>query len=696
LNPDGRDRYVMWYKSMQSNVLSTDAIGLEHDEPWPGGRTNHYWFDLNRDWVWLVHPESATRIAAYQQWLPQVHVDYHEQGFNNNYFTHPGVTPRNLLLPDEYDYWSDAFGRADAAAFDEHRVNYFTREAFDFFYPGYGSSYPSLMGSIGMLREQGGHSRGGLAVETEDGYVLTFRQRVFDHYLTSIATLQTSVDNRAALLRYFRKAFQSDAREVSTAAYLLPPDAGTYLNDVIQLMLAHGVEVEQATEAFTMMARDYQDDTPARERFAAGTYILRTDQPRHLFLNTLMQRGLAIEDSVMYDMSTWSVPLAYNLEAYHTDAAPSVSTAPVTELAPPEGNVVNPDAQYAFVIDWAQRNAPRALSMLWEAGYNVRAARKPFGDGTQSFYAGSPIVLLGRNTDKLDAAPADMDRIASEAGVQIIGMDSGRMEAGIDLASSNSRPVEQPKVLLMVDSPFSVYTAGQLWYVFDRETHLPMTRLRTSALGRINLYDYDVLVLPGARDLSSVLDGSQIDRLQEWVRNGGTIVGTENAALFLTDGASGLTPVETVDQRLAKADPPDRPDSLGPDPAFYTRYEARSDSSGLRRIPGSAFRATLDTSNPLAFGMPETLYSLRFSTDALEPSTSLRSAGYYDLDPNRMLVSGYASVQNRRKLAGKTFAGVYPMGRGEVVFLADNTQYRMFWIGPMRLVQNAVMLVPGM
>ncbi|MEL6616630.1 MAG: M14 family zinc carboxypeptidase [Bacteroidota bacterium] len=151
LNPDGRDRYVYWYSSMQSDVLSTDAMDLEHDEPWPGGRTNHYWFDLNRDWVWLVHPESRGRIAEYQRWLPQVHIDYHEQGFNNNYFTHPGTTPRNLLLPEALDEWSDAFGQADARAFDEHRISYFTGEAFDFFYPGYGSSYPSLMGSIGQI-----------------------------------------------------------------------------------------------------------------------------------------------------------------------------------------------------------------------------------------------------------------------------------------------------------------------------------------------------------------------------------------------------------------------------------------------------------------------------------------------------------------------------------------------------------------
>ena len=699
INPDGRDRYVYWYTSMQSDVLSTDPVDLEHDEPWPGGRTNHYWFDLNRDWVWLVHPESQGRIAAYQQWLPQVHIDYHEQGFNNNYFTHPGTTPRNLLLPDAYDRWSEAFGRADAEAFDEARVAYFTRERFDFFYPGYGSSYPSVMGAIGMLREQGGHSRGGRAVETEDGYVLTLRQRIFDHYTTSMAALETSVSNREALLRYFRDAFTQRTNESDVAAYLLPEDAGTYLPDVLDILLQHDVRVERADSAFSVPnARSYWDDAAEADTFAAGTYIISTSQPRHLFVNSVMQQGLAIEDSVMYDMATWSIPLAYNLEAYTTARMPSVPTS-VVEAAPEvTSGVENADAQYAYVIDWQQRYAPKALAMLWEAGYRVRSVREGFSDGSRRFGPGSLVVLMGRNYDKLDEAADDMQRIAGEADVRIVGFDTGRMEEGLDLASSDSRPIEAPKVLLMTDPPFSSYTAGQLWYVFDRETALPVTRLRTSELTDVDLGEYDVLVLPGAGDLGEALDSTQVDRLRRWVQGGGTLVATESSALFLTKDASGFTDVEQVsDEDEAEEEDGDESEdeAAEPDPAFYTRYEALEDSAGLARIPGSAFRARLDTSNPLAFGMPEHLYSLRFSTDALEPSDDLQTVGYYD-EAAQILAAGYASQENQRKLAGKAFAAVQPMGEGKVVFLVDNTQYRLFWVGPMRLVQNAVMLLPGM
>lgn len=696
LNADGRDRYVYWYRSMQSHQLSTNAADLEHDESWPGGRTNHYWFDLNRDWVWLVHAESQGRIAAYQHWLPQVHVDYHEQGFNSNYFTMPGTTPRNLLLPEGYDGLSDAFGRGDAAAFDRHQISYFTREAFDFFYPGYGSSYPSTMGAIGMLREQGGHSRGGRAVETEDGYVLTFRQRIFDHYTTSLASINTSITNREALLRYFRGAFSQRTNKGDAAAYIFPDDPvrSPYLYDVMGLLVKHGVRVEQATAAFSVNdARSYWDDAAHSRSFEAGTFLVYADQPRHLFVNTVLQRRMAIEDSVMYDMATWSAPLAYNLDAYWTPGKPRVETTALSEAPSYAAGVTNPEAGYAYVIDWSQRHAPKALAKLWEAGYRVRAARKAFGDGSRDFPVGTLVVLMGRNQDKRARAAGDMQRIAEEAGVEIIGMASGRMASGIDLASRDSRPVRPPKAALLVDAPFSSYTAGQLWYLFDRETGFGLTRLRADRLSGTALNDYDVLIVPGGGGLATLFDSTQVERLQAWVRQGGTLVATERSALFLTKDRSGLTNVELASEQKDKKK---EEEDEAPEPSAYTTYAAREDSSGLTRIPGSAFRSWLDQTHPLAAGLPDRLYSLRFSTDALEPSDQLQTVGYYDKDASTLLTAGYASQKNLRKLAGKAFAAVQPMGRGNVVFLVDNTQYRMFWIGPARLMQNAVMLVPGM
>jgi len=293
INPDGRDRYVYWYKSMRRNIPGIEPRDLEHYAPWPNGRTNHYWFDLNRDWIWGVHPESRGHTRIYQEWMPQVHTDYHEQGYNSNYFTMPGTTPRNLLLPDTYEALSDTFGRANIAEFDKHKMNYFTREAFDFFYPGYGSSYPSVLGAIGMLTEQGGIGAG-RAIETDDGYVLTLRQRLFDHYTTSLATLRKAAERKQLFQQYTYEALNPANAKADTRAYILPNEETGYLTDVIAMLLRNGVQVEQATADFTASAKNYRTGAIETTDFSEGDYVISTNQNRHLFLNSIMGRNLAI------------------------------------------------------------------------------------------------------------------------------------------------------------------------------------------------------------------------------------------------------------------------------------------------------------------------------------------------------------------------------------------------------------------
>lgn len=691
INPDGRDRYVFWYKSAKSNMLNDDANDYEHDEIWPGGRTNHYWFDLNRDWTWLVHPESQGRIAAYQQWLPQVHLDLHEQGFNSNYFAMPGTTPYNYELPDDYGKWADTFGRGTIEEFDEHNINYFTREAFDFFYPGYGSSYPSVMGAIGMLAEQGGHSRGGRAVETDDGYVLTLRQRIFDHYINGISMVRTAIHNREDLLTYFSDSFSEDSKKGNVETFILPDNSDDYTYELVNIMLQHGVEVEQATEDFSIdNATSYWDGEESDRDFSSGDFIIKTDQPKHVFINTLFKRQLEIQDSVMYDMATWSAPLAYNLDAAWSTSENGVDTEMVTDQISYPSGVTNQDAGYAYVVDWGQRFAPNALSKLWEEGYRVRTAIKPFTfDGT-TYTRGSLIVLIGRNSKKRDSIADDMARIAEEASVVITGFDTGRMDEGIDLASRDSQPIEKPKVALMVDDPFSSYTAGQIWFLFDRWSDFGISRIRTDALMGIDLNEYDVIVMPGSwGGIGGAIDSTAQAKLKTWVQSGGTLVATEGSAAFFSKDQSGFTNVELVKDKDENEDE----ESGKIDPEAYTRYEALEDSSGLKRIPGSAFQGIIDDSHPLAFGLGDHLYSLKFSDDALVPSTDWQTVGYYAKDTDELLVSGYASQENIEKVAGHAFAGVASMGSGKVVFLVDNTQYRMFWVGPARLMQNAVMLL---
>lgn len=697
INPDGRDRYVAWYKSMKRMMPGKEPYDLDHHDPWPNGRTNHYWFDLNRDWVWGVHPESRGHTAIYQQWMPQLHTDYHEMGYNNNYFTVPGTTPRNFLLPDRYEPLADTIGRANANAFNRHQISYYTREDYDFFYPSYGSSYPSVMGAIGMLVEQGGIS-GGRAIETNDGTILTLRQRVFDHYLTSLATLQKGVERKAIFQQYSYDALNPKNSKSKTKAYILPDDQSGYLYDVLQILQRHEVKIERATSNFTARtAINYKTGKAESKQFPAGTFIISTEQNRHLLINSVMSRNLAIEDSVMYDMATWSAPLAYNLDAFYTEEAINIGKEVVKTIPEVEYGVENPNAQYAYLMEWNQRNAPRALAMLWAKGYQVRSALKSFNTSKKSFNPGSLTIMLGSNREKLAVIAKDMAEIATSAKVKIYGTDSGRMTDGMDAGSGDNRPLTPPKVALMVEPPFDVLSCGQLYFLFDQETKFPVDRVRTSILaqtsvpkfgsryGLADLNDYQVLILPGGgNSLGQVFEKEALAQLKAWVSAGGTLIASENAAHFFTQQRSKMTDVKLLEVKK---------DSSAA--AKYIPYAEREDFYGKKRIPGSAMNGIIDNTHPLAFGMKSTLYTLRFDTDVLQPNPDLQTVGYYEKNTANLLVAGLATSDNLKHLTSNTFAAVKPMGKGKIVFLLDNTQYRMFWIGGMRMMQNAVMLMPS-
>lgn len=701
INPDGRDRYVYWANSVARATGGQEPRDLEHYAPWPNGRTNHYWFDLNRDWIWGVHPESRGHTAHYQQWMPQVHTDYHEQGYDANYFTVPGTTPRNLLLPEAYETWADTFGRANIAEFNKKGLSYFTRDRFDFYYPSYGSSYPSVMGGIGMLTEQGGIG-GHRAVETEDGYVLTLRQRIYDHFTTSLAQVRAAARNRRALLDYSLTAWNPLSSKAMATAYLIEDDGSEYFGDVANILLANGVEVERTTEPLTANGASYRDGgRVARRTHPAGSLIVSTEQARHLFVNSLLSKDLQIEDSVMYDMSTWSAPLAYNLEAFSFQGPITVDTEPVTEPMASTGGVFRVDGNgpaYAYVISWHQRHAPKFLSALWKEEIRVRSAVEGFtaDDGT-AFAPGSLVVLAGRNLEKGGSLDGTMTLLARKYGVKVHRFTSGRMASGNDLASTRNFPVKMPRVALLVEPPFNTYTSGQLYFLFDQETQLPVERIRASIMsqtdipkfgtryGTADLNDYDVLVLPNAGNLSAVFGKEGQAALKRWLSAGGTLVAIGSSAEWFTDRSGFLK-----EQKL------DRPDRDTSEKAVSLAFNERTDYFGKQRIPGSALHASVDVSHPLAFGVKDDVYTLKFGNSALAPGANLQSVGRYATDADELLAAGYASSDNLEHLAGKTWAGMRSVDRGKIVYFIDNPHYRMFWRGPSRMMQNAVMIVPGM
>ena len=697
INPDGRDRYVYWYNGARRMVTADSPADFDHHAPWPNGRTNHYWFDLNRDWIWGVHPESRGHTSVYQEWMPQIHVDYHEQGYNNNYFTVPGTTPRNMLLPDNYEPMADTIGMANVKEFNKHKVNYFTREAFDFFYPGYGSSYPTVMGAVGMLTEQGGIGAG-VAVENNDGYILTLRQRVFDHYTTSIATIKRATEKKSLFNRYFFEAMDHRKSKSDTKAYIIRNESGGYINEFLNVLHRNKIEVLKAEQPFNVSGYGYRSGKSENVKFNKGDYIIKTDQPRHLLINTIMTHQMEIEDSVMYDMSTWSAPMAYNLEAYSTNRQVSVQASKITSIQNEVTGLEKKDDVYAYIIDYNQTNAPKALALLWQKGYKVRMATKPFTNDGSTYQEGALIILKGRNLDKEAMIDDDMMSVSQEAQVVIQSSTTGRSSEGIDLASRFSEVLHPSKAALLIDQPFSTYTCGQIYFLFDQVTQFGVDRIRSSQLeqsslpklgsryGYADLNDYNVLILAGGGSrLSHVFDDEGSDRLVEWVRNGGTLVLTESASSYFVKKKNSPWILELFS--------PERDSSSR---AKTLPYADRRDFYGKKRIPGAALRGSIDTTHPLAFGMKDEVYSLKFGTNAFFPSTQFESVGLYENKPEDLMASGYAPSSVLEDLAGKAFSGVSRIGKGKVVYLLDNTQYRMFWKGPSRMMQNAVMILPSM
>ncbi|MCX7906799.1 MAG: M14 family metallopeptidase [Bacteroidetes bacterium] len=696
LNPDGRERYVQYFRAYRQLRPNDNPDVVQHEEPWPGGRTNHYLFDLNRDWAWLVHPESRARIAAYRQWLPQVHIDYHEQNYNANYFTMPGMRPRNLLLPEENHQLAQRIGEAMNRAFDREQIQYFTRERFEFFYPGYGSSYPSLQGAIGMLTEQGGGSRAGLLVQTWDGTMLSFRQRVYNHFLTSMAALEEAVERREELLRYMARFFRDGiSLRKGPALYVFPDRTESYLYRLLGVLHAHGVEIERARAPFVVPRPfDYRTGAPGPSRsFPAGTWIVRADQPRQVLVHTLLLREMALEDSLFYDVSTWSAPLAFGVEGYWSEQPLNVATERVTEPPTYRGQVRGLPAAYAYLIPWDHVQAPRALVRLWGWGYRVRSAGRPFRLEGRDFPRGSLILLLGQQPDSLrDRVHEDMRRLADQTGVWIYGAQRALVESGRDLASPSHIPIRPPRVLLVADRPISMYSYGQLWYAFEQELGYTVHPVRLSSLAQVDLRRYDVILFPGGGNLRPFIDSTLQARLRAWVESGGVLVALEGSALFFTQDRSRFTRVELVRPQEALQRARD---------AYTARlgWEAREDDQRHQELAGVALRGELDPTHPLGYGLEGEVYVFAQLAEAFRwnpQASGISWAGRYGADPNTLKVSGFISAYNRAKLAGGVWAALVQMGRGKVVLMLPNPNFRMYWLAYQRMLWNAVFLLPAL
>jgi len=673
LNPDGRDRYVNFYNSVRGMAPDASPNSREHLEPWPGGRVNHYYFDLNRDWAWQAQKETQARVGLFNQWLPEVHVDFHEQGYNNPYYFAPAAEPYHKDITKWQRDFQVVIGKNNAKYFDQNGWMYFTKQEFDLLYPSYGDTYPLYNGSIGMTYEQGGIS-GGLAVVTRSGDTLTLAQRVAHHHTTSLSTVEIVSANAAKVVDEFKKFYdnsrQNPPGEYKT--YIIKNDNNEKINELAKALTRNGIKFGYGLTNKTVTGYDYFTGTTGRYNVGTNDLVVNAYQPKSVLLHVLLEPKTFIPDSATYDITAWALPYAYGLKAYGVKES--------YKPANTNSSVVKPQAltnskAYAYVSAWQSLADVKFLSALLKKGIKVRYSELPFEAGGKKFTAGSLLVTKAGN-DR-----ADFDRVVTQAaadmGHELTPLSSGFVDKGSDVGSYDVKFIKQPRVALVSGDGINSEAMGEVWHFFEQQIGYPINLIRYQDINRIKLADFDVIIMPDGRynDLNA-------DNLQSWVRDGGKLIAIENAVASLVD-KKGFDIKRKQTKKDDKVDAKAKPS--------VRLYADRNRDAIRSSIPGAIFKLNMDNTHPLGFGFPNYYYSLKMSEDIYE------MLGDDDWNVGTVgkngYVSGFAGVQSKQKINNGMLIGVQSIGRGSVVYLADDPLFRSFWENGKLLFSNAVFMV---
>ena len=679
LNPDGRDRFVDWVNRNRGSVPTTDSQDREHDEPWPGGRTNHYWFDLNRDWLPVTQPESRARLKLFGNWRPQLLFDFHEMGGNSTFFFQPGVPSRtNPNTPVSNQELTARIAAYHVRAFDRIGQPYFSEETFDDFFYGKGSTYPDLNGAVGILFEQA--SSRGLIAETSSGE-LRYSRTVRNQFVATLSSLEAAVDLRTDLLRHQREFYggvESWAGRQPHAAWLIDRQGADARSDaLVGLLDTHGI-------------RSYANSSAVEVngiRFAPGeAWISPLAQPQGRLLEALMERVTEFQDSVFYDVSAWTLPLAYDVRAYGIRGSASRALgAPFSPEPAPDGTTTSASngivtepapSRVGWLMPWGSAAAARSLVRWLDGGLEARVLTRPFSvdlaGEAQDYPAGTVILMPRRGRESLpdtEVRPL-LRQLAEQEGVELVPMGTGSTSSGPDFGGPGASLIEAPSVAILTAGGMSSNRAGEVWHLLDHETGLGVSLLDEDRIPRSDLTRYDVIIAAGGSVSESA--GAEID---DWVESGGTLLVMSSSV----DWAVGAGLLDLVER-------PFDLDSLVQGVDWASSGLAR----GAHTIAGTILSARLDATHPLAFGIGERL-PLFVSSDAVFEPAAKGTVATFD-DPPRL--SGWLSEARAAQLSGAAAVSSARRGRGRVIAIHAAPAFRGYWKGGSRLVWNSVFFGP--
>jgi hypothetical protein len=705
-NPDGRQRFITGNLLGRAAEPDPNPQSAEHDEPWPGGRVNHYLFDMNRDYFAISQRETQGRVKTMLEWYPQVVVDLHEMGGNSSYYFAPPADPFNPLITESQRRNFELFGRANAAEFDRRGFAYFVREVYDAFYPGYGDSWPTFHGAVAMTYEQA--SPRGLLFKRDDGTTLTYKQAVTHHFTSAVTTAVTAAKNRERLLRDFLEYRRGAIAlgQKGTREYLIAPGADAARTfRLAQLLAAQGISVKQAEEAFAVGSR----------QMPRGTFIVPLAQPAGRLVRNLLDPEIKMDDAFLkeqdrrrkarlndqiYDVTAWSLPLMYDVDLVASDRVTSVRTRDVRgDEPPPAGLSAAPAGTIGYLMPWGSGAAAAAIEAL-RAGVRIITADETFTHSGRPYPLGTAFVRFAGN---VEGAAEKMRQIAERHGAELVPIRETWTEQGISLGSGRTVALRQPRVLLAWDTPASSLSAGWARYTLEQRWGLPVTAMRTSTLQNYDMSDYDVLILPSG---TYSFSDDALRRVKDWIRNGGTLITLAEATRWAARDRVGLLSTDALyrDGSPQKDAPESGAASAGggagqkPDLTKPLDFEKaiQPEREQPENLPGAMLRVNLYPYHWLGAGLDGEIQVIVEGTRVFAPlklDAGVNVATYAPVE--KLVASGHVWKEALPLLASRSYLMHEPLGRGHVIAFAEDPNYRAYAEATELLFINAVLLRGG-
>ncbi|WP_149275173.1 M14 family metallopeptidase [Pareuzebyella sediminis] len=659
-NPDGLQRFAYWANTNKSINLNPDNNEREYHEIWPSGRTNHYWFDLNRDWLPVQLPESRARIASFYQWMPNILTDHHEMGTNSTFFFQPGEPTRvHPLTPLENQTLTREIGAYHAKALNKIGSLYYSEENYDDYYYGKGSTFPDVTGGIGILFEQAS-SRG--HVQYSDNGLLTFPFTIRNQLTTALSTIRAALELRIKILAYQQKFYKNIRIESAigrTKAFVFgnTKDAARTWH-LAEILKRHKVKVHELSQDTQLNGNPYKK---------GYSYVVPLNQKNDRLIKAMFEKRTTFSDSIFYDISAWTFPLAFNLDYTELRALDYAGTE-IDELSFPSGNV-DAKSNYAYLFEWNEYYTPKALNKILNHGIRAKVAKAPFGLGNHQYGYGTIMIPVKNQNLSSDQLYRFLQGIAKESALQIRAAN-GSYAKGIDLGSNDFDTVKKQKVALLVGDGIRSYDAGEIWHLFDTRYAMELTKIDLDYINTADLSSYTDIIVPSAS--AKVFTKSMSNKLKQWVRAGGTLIGYRNTVALLEK--NGFMALEFKTDTLR---------------AKHISFAEKSDFKGAQEIGGAIIEAHIDLSHPINYGYDNvTLPLFRNTTTFIKPDkNSYNNPIQYTSTP---LMSGYISEENLELLKNSVPFQAQRMGKGWVMGFTDNTNFRAFWYGTNKLLMNAI------